>query len=215
MQNSRFLNRQWYVSRGIAEVAVHSPLEMPEVIYDAIIEVYNGIPGDTLIICACCTQKCSFFQTNVLRGFTKAHCSRVACNAMRWNAWTHFVLNLFKETKICWACIFAIMVADDLATQGAKASANMVLVSSPDGFVYMCSAFHEMCTKFNSVVPFLVVSSVSTLERKGRQHDSSDIHWRRGRQAPMSPANTRAVTLTMFPFLCSASTWHCHKFASH
>ena len=44
-----------------------------------------------------------------------------------------------------------------------------------------------------------------SLKRKGRQGDSSGIHRRRWRQASTSPANTKAVTLTTFPFLCCVS----------
>ena len=76
-----------------------------------------------------------------------------------------FANYLWKQKK-CLACIFDIMVADDLATHGAKASTNMVLVSSPEGFICMCSTFQEMCTNFHSVVFFLVISCVSTLKRK-------------------------------------------------
>ena len=47
-----------------------------------------------------------------------------------------------------------------------------------------------------------------SLKRKGRQGDSPDIHWRRWRQASMSPVNTKTVTLTTFPFL-----WYCYSYA--
>ena len=43
-----------------------------------------------------------------------------------------------------------------------------------------------------------------TLKWKGSQGDSPDIHWRRWRQASVSPVNTKAVTLMTFAFLC---TW--------
>ena len=105
------------------------------------------------------------------------------------------------------------MVADDLAKHSTKASANMVLVSSPEGFIYMCSALHKMCTKFHSVVLFLVISCVSTMKQNNTKRQENSLG--RRREAPMSPANTRAVSLTTLPFLCSELAWHCHTKTSH
>ena len=50
--------------------------------------------------------------------------------------------------------------------------------------------------------------STISLKRKGRQVDSSGIHWRRWRQASTSPVNARAVILTIFPFWWRNATKH-------
>ena len=49
-----------------------------------------------------------------------------------------------------------------------------------------------------------VVHRIRKVIQKGCQGDSSGIHCRCGRQASMSPVNTRAVTLMTFPFQCLA-----------
>ena len=43
-------------------------------------------------------------------------------------------------------------------------------------------------------------SVIKYMKREGRQDASFGIHWRRWRQASTPPANTRAVTLTTYPF---------------
>ena len=47
---------------------------------------------------------------------------------------------------------------------------------------------------------FHVVILLAPLKRKCRQVDDPDVHWRRWRQASTSPANTKVVILTTFPF---------------
>ena len=44
---------------------------------------------------------------------------------------------------------------------------------------------------------------IHTLRWKALQGDIPGIHWRRWRQASMSPLNTKAVTLMTFPFFCT------------
>ena len=43
--------------------------------------------------------------------------------------------------------------------------------------------------------------SSQLLKRKGRQGDSPGVHWEHWKHASTSQVNTKAVTLTTFPFL--------------
>ena len=53
----------------------------------------------------------------------------------------------------------------------------------------------------NSITVCLLFTVTQSLKRKGRQGDCPTRHLRRWSQVSTSPVTTRAVTLTIFPFL--------------
>ena len=186
---------------------------MPELIYDAIVEIYRGIPSETLIICACCTQKCSFFHANVLRGFGKAHCSRVTCNNNVMKCMNSFRSQLIWGNKT----LFSLHIWYHGCRWPGDAQHQDI---SKHGFGLITRRVHlyVQCTpqnvhKVSFCCAFSGYITCFYIETKNTKRQENSLG--RRREAPMSLANTRAVSLTTLPFLCSELAWHCHINTSH